>query len=297
MQFARKTGFLFIFIITSIISLGAAGQYQQDGGGNLLRGAHLYESWDLRMGVNLLGNTNPMWKELGRKAELGPVTWRCSSCHGWNYLGSAYNEQDGGFVPGLLIVRNMEEEEIKLWLDGTKNPDHNFSQYLTVAAQKDLVTFLQQGLIDYTTYARQDIFDTPNISSNGENLYKESCRECHGPDGARINFGSAENPAFLGNIAENPWKVVHLIQFGHPQIGGTTARAYGWSLEDIFDVVKYSVILPKGLQVDIAVEDPSIIDYSLQADTAPMVFTAFIIVLVVLLGVGWSVYRNWLKSR
>lgn len=291
MQFARKTGLLFIFIITSVISLGAAGQYQQENGGNIVKGAHLYEAWDKRVGADLLGYINPMWEELERKAEPGPVTWRCSSCHGWNYLGTAYNDQQGGFVPGLLIVKTMEEEEIQMWLDGTNNPKHDFSKFLTIAAQKDLIAFLKRGLVNYSSFARQEIFVTQNINENGEELYKESCRDCHGPDGARINFDTAENPSFLGNSAEEPWKVVHLIQFGHPNISVPPIKELGWSLEDVFDVVKYTIVLPKGQQLGLEVEPLSDIDYSSQADTAPMVYAAYIVVLVVLTGLGWTVLR------
>ena len=297
MQFARKTGFLFIFLITSIISLGAAGQYQQGNGGNIVSGAHLYEAWDERVGVNLYGNTNPMWRELGRKAELGPVTWRCASCHGWNYLGTAYNESEGGFVPDLLEARVMEEDEITMWLDGTNNPNHDFSNFLTIASQKDLVAFLKHGLINYTIYARQDIFNNPNISTYGEDLYKESCRECHGPDGARINFGSAETPVFLGNLSEEPWRIVHLIQFGHNQGRRLSADELGWRLTDVFEVVKYSFVLPKSTQTSLEAEDSTVIDYSLQADTAPLVYAAFIIVLVIVFGVLWTHVRNWLATR
>lgn len=297
MQFARKTGLLFIIIITSVISLGAAGQYQQDNEGDIYRGAHLYQAWDRRVGAELLGYINPMWKELERKTEAGPVTWRCSSCHGWNYLGTTYNDSEGGFVPGLLIVRSMEEQEIQEWLDGTNNPKHDFSQFLTIAAQKDLIYFLKHGLINYTSFARQKIFDSPNIKGNGETLYKESCRDCHGPDGARINFGTAENPAFLGNSAEEPWKVVHLVQFGHPNVGVPPAKDLGWTLEDVFDVVKYTIVLPKGQQLGAVVEPISEIDYSTQADTAPLVYAAYIAVLVVIIGIGWTMVRAKLKSK
>jgi len=292
MQFGRKTGFLFLFVIFSILSLSAAGQYRQGSGGDIKRGAYLYEAWDLRVRANLLGNTNPMWTEIGRKSEVGPVTWRCVSCHGWDYLGSEAETEGGIAVPGLIGARSMDQEELTKWLDGTMNPKHDFSEYLPNAAKRDLLEFLQHGVMNFSSYIRSGVFKIGNISSNGETLYKESCRDCHGSDGSRINFGTADNPIFLGNIAEEPWRVVHLIRFGHFHIGNTSSEELGWSFQDIIDVVIYTRALPKSQDSDGESMPDGAIDYSTQAETLHLVYASIVIALIVVFAVVYTKIRD-----
>ena len=288
----KKKFFQVFFIILALLGLSAADIYQEENGGDIKRGAYLYKEWDQMLRVNLYGNFNPIWSEYSKDKTNAPQTWRCVSCHGWNYLGTEFDEQVKKSIPGLIQVKDMSQEEIQSWLDGSINPKHNFSKYFTVAAQKDLIAFLQYGIIDYSPYISREVFDQSNVSRNGEDLYKQSCRNCHGSDGSLINIGPEDNPIYLGNVAEEPWQVVHVLQFGHINVQNTSRVELDWSLQDVFDVVNYSSILPKGQPLG---EDPSqikAVDYSEQADTAYMVYVAVMMVAIVFFAFILSKYHD-----
>ena len=97
--------------------------------------------------------------------------------------------------------------------------------------------FLQYGLVDYSEVFETGVFSETDIAQKGEDLYKQECRSCHGPDGARINFGTAEAPIFLGNLSDAPWRMVHLIRFGHLYVSAPDSDELGWSEQDVFDVL------------------------------------------------------------
>lgn len=294
MNFDRRTWAALGLVFISFFGLMSASANQETEEENALkRGALLYQFWDQVLRVDLVGNINPLWQQQEFSDQPGPFTWRCVSCHGWDYLGA-----DGEFgpgaetytgFPGLLGVSEMSAEELAAWLDGSENPAHDFSDFLTVAAQNDLIYFLQEGLVDFSRYAEIESFEEMGSSLNGEELYKAACRECHGADGARVNFGTADNLSFLGNLAENsPWHMVHVIRFGHFQFDSIkTSEELGWSRQDLFDVVVYLQQLPKGQQLAEEIQILSDQDYLYQADTGPLIAVSAAMVLLVYGAVYW----------
>jgi thiosulfate dehydrogenase len=177
----------------------------------------------------------------------GADTWRCKECHGWDYRGAegAYGSGSHmtGFV-GVLGAASMSSDELLGWLDGTANPDHDFSTVMDEAALNALVTFLQQEMTDITPYVNDDgtVSGDPR---NGRDLFGGTCAACHGVDGKTMNFGSEDEPEFIGTIAvDNPWEFFHKGSFGHPGQPMPAGRALGWSLQDIADVIAYAKTLP-----------------------------------------------------
>ena len=80
----------------------------------------------------------------------------------------------------------------------------------------DIVAFLQDLVIDTDPY----IDGTGAFlgdSVEGETEYhtggSPACVTCHGVDGAAINFGTPNDPVFLGTIPDNnPWELLHKIR-------------------------------------------------------------------------------------
>lgn len=296
MQLSIKSFFFSIFIVMVLLGLSAADLYQEENSNSIRRGAYLYVAWDKSLHVDLTGKFNPLWTEYQTASITAPQTWRCVSCHGWNYLGTESIEPGEKYIPGLTQVKDMSLDETRAWLDGSMNPKHNFSKYLTVAAHNDLIAFLYHGIPDYSQFVNQKIFEQSGIRRNGEDLYKESCRDCHGSDGTSINFGPIDNPIYLGNIAEEPWRIVHLLQFGHISVNRTTREELDWSLGDIFDVVIYTSILPKGQGPGLDDTNSTTVDYNEQADTTYMVYAAILMAMIVVFSVIWTTRRKRASS-
>jgi len=81
--------------------------------------------------------------------------------------------------------------------------------------------------------------------TNGSALYT-SCIACHGEDGRVLNFGSTDEPEYVGTIAlDNPWEFLHKIWSGQPGAAGMPAAMdEGWSLQDLVDLLAFAQTLP-----------------------------------------------------
>ncbi len=70
----------------------------------LSSGGRLYDNWMAALGVEGPDTTHPAWP-LSSTGKSGNVTWRCKSCHGWDYLGAAGAYRAGSYFTGIPGVR------------------------------------------------------------------------------------------------------------------------------------------------------------------------------------------------
>jgi len=81
-------------------------------------------------------------------------------------------------------------------------------------------------------------------AAHGEELFA-ACGACHGDDGRTLNFGSNEEPEYIGTIAlDNPWEFLHKVRAGQPGTAMPAAMDAGWSLDDLLDLLTFSQTLP-----------------------------------------------------
>lgn len=279
-----------ILVVFAVVSTASA---QGEDEGDPLAGGALYAAWDLVLGEALPDSNHPLWYE---DEPVYQSSWRCVTCHGWDYSGREIDlndeTQETVIYPGVFSMVGKQEEEVMAWLDGSNNPDHDFSDYLSHEHLQDLSAFLvdSTSLIPSELYVEEGTGKVRGTALAGENLYKERCRECHGSDGSRINFGSAEHPAFLGNLAvADPWRASHIIRFGHTQANVKPGARYGWLFYNEIDLLTYLQHLPLARQIIKANEEvEEVIDYSQQGDVRPLVYAAAGIAAVVLGGVLWG---------
>ena len=210
-------------------------------------GAQMYDKWWSYLGVDAPEIDNPLWATQDTNTRSGSDTWRCKECHGWDYQGvdGAYasGSHSTGFA-GILAASAMTAEELTAWLNGSTNPDHDFSPYMEDYALEALVAFIQNEMVDITPYVNAD--KTVNGDpAKGRNLYEGTCTFCHGVDGKLINFGGDDDPEYLGTVASgNPWEFFHKASFGQPGAPMPAGLALGWSLQDIADLLAYVQTLP-----------------------------------------------------
>jgi thiosulfate dehydrogenase len=210
-------------------------------------GGPLYDKWWSALGLDEPTDDHPLWATQTTNTRSGADTWRCKECHGWDYKGAegAYGSGSHatGFT-GILSSASLSEEELLGWLNGTANPEHDFSGLMEEYALQALVAFMKNETTDVAPYISSEGTVTGDPAS-GRELYEGTCASCHGVDGKKLNFGSADEPEFVGTIAtDNPWEFFHKASFGNPGAPMPAGIALGWTLEQIADILAYAQTLP-----------------------------------------------------
>ena len=149
-------------LLAAFLALGAATRLAQASGdlqseANIVRGAMLYDNWFAALGVDAPAGNMPIWARQTTNTRSGEDTWRCVSCHGWDYLGKdgAYHTGSGNYTgfPGLFSAEGGKSvDELVAILKGSLDPEHDFSSYLDDASLNDLAGFLNSALIDDSLY-------------------------------------------------------------------------------------------------------------------------------------------------
>lgn len=210
-------------------------------------GGPMYDKWWEALGLDVPAGDHPLWATQSTNTRSGEDTWRCKECHGWDYRGGegAYGSGSHftGF-PGVLASTGQAADELNAWLTGGQNPDHDFSPYMNDVQLAALVAFLQAETFDSAAYINAD--GTVNGDPvRGRVKFEDTCAACHGQDGMAMNFGSAEEPEFVGTVAaDNPWEFLHKDAFGHPGVPMPAGLALGYTLEDLANLLAYAQTLP-----------------------------------------------------
>jgi mono/diheme cytochrome c family protein/ribosomal protein L37AE/L43A len=209
-------------------------------------GGQLYDSWWVVLGLETPEEDQPLWAMQSTNERSGADTWRCKECHGWDYKGAdgAYGSGSHmtGFT-GVLDSSSMSADDLLAWLNGTTNPDHDFS-IMDEAGLNAVVAFLQQETTDISGFVNDDM-SVIGDPANGKEMFDGTCAACHGVDGKKINFGDSEDPEYLGTVAaDNPWEFFHKASFGQPGAPMPAGLALGWSTEEIADLAAFAQTLP-----------------------------------------------------
>ncbi len=220
----------------------------------LVRGAQLYDDWTQVTGQAPPEGSHPIWARQTTNTRSGVDTWRCVSCHGWDYQG-----KDGAFAsganytgfPGVYDAQSLPLDELKAILSGQKDPQHDFTPYLNDADLTALAIFIRQGVIDDNRFI--DPVSLKPIGGdlqNGKALYEQGCASCHGSDGQTITFRYEGQTVSLGTLAvQDPWRFLHRTRFGTaraPQM--TIGLNLGWSPQEGRDVLLYAQTFATGLE-------------------------------------------------
>jgi thiosulfate dehydrogenase len=219
--------------------------------GDVVTGGLLYDKWWVVAGNDEPGDDNPLWALQTTNERSGKDTWRCKECHGWDYKGvdGAYGSgsHQTGF-PGVFDAQSKPFDDLVAQISGQVDSDHDFS-VMGDQAVADLASFILGGLADYTPMIDADKLAIGGDAGGGETLYGTVCAACHGADGTTLNFGSDDEPEYVGTIAvDNPWEFFHKVRVGQPGSNPPMPSAItnGWSLEDVLNVLSFAQTLPSG---------------------------------------------------
>jgi thiosulfate dehydrogenase len=216
----KRFVFALSILTLAVLLLAACGGKATTLSGDSLRGGLMYDKWWKVVGADAPNDDHPLWSTQSTNTRSGDTTWRCKECHGWDYKGVDGAYGSGSHMTGFMGVIQMTGEDpndILAALKGDTNSDHDFSTVLDEQALIDLALFISEEIIDFSTLVGDDKVALSMDVATGEPLYQDNCAACHGKDGAQINFGSDDDPEYLGDLAlGNPWEVLHKARFGQP---------------------------------------------------------------------------------
>ncbi len=213
--------------------------------GDAIRGGLLWDKWWAVNGSPAPTGNHPLYPPAGQQS--GSSTYRCKECHGWDYKGAAGAYGSGSHytgIPGVYGTAMETAEMFQLIKTDFSANGHAFRDYgLSDQDIVDLLQFMQDQVIDTDRYidsAAQFIGDPVQGQINYETGGWTSCTACHGSDGTDINFGSAEQPQWVGSVAvKNPWELLHKTRFGQPGVPMPSWLEWGGDDQGAADLGRY----------------------------------------------------------
>lgn len=239
-------------LLTAGLTSKAAGAGESEG--NTPRGGALFDRWYAVTGQQPPDGNQPIWARQSNNTRSGPDTWRCVTCHGWDYQGKdgAYRSGSNytGFPGVLQAAGSKSAAEIVAILKGSADKQHDFSPYLDDASLNDLAQFITTSLVDDNQYIDPITLQVKaGDPAHGKKLYTDQCARCHGADGTTIKFRFEGLDATLGTLAlQDPWRFLHKTRFGTPGTPMVIGFDLKWSAQDGRDVLLYAQSLPSGME-------------------------------------------------
>jgi len=203
----------------------------------IARGGQLYDKWYAVIEADDPEGTHKAWPSSNTKKK-GATTWRCKSCHGWDYRGADGAYASGSYKTGIGGLRALDGGDPAQVLAALEDDTHGLGA-IPDADAADLALFVTKGQIDMAMYINADksINGDP---AKGAAYYNTLCAGCHGKEG-NLPKGM-EKP--LGKIvAKNPWEGLHKILNGQPQEAMPALLAL--PLDVSVDTLAYMATLPK----------------------------------------------------
>jgi thiosulfate dehydrogenase len=216
----------------------------------LASGARLYDNWISSLDAEEPEGTHPAWPASNTKKK-GKVTWRCKSCHGWDYAGKDGAYAKGSYKTGIKGVRafaGKDPAEIqKIIMNDTHGLTHDM---IPEDAMWRVANFVSNGQIDASQYINADK-TVKGDTERGKPMFQNVCAACHGFDGRALNWGDEDDPGFVGTEAQaNPWEVLHKIRAGHP--GVEMPAMMSFPIQDQVDLLS-QVIGPRSYRCTVSV--------------------------------------------
>ncbi len=237
---------LLAFTVKTQVNAGNLAQSDDE----IIRGARLYDNWFALLGVQPPAGDMPLWSTQTTNTRSGADTWRCVSCHGWDYQGKDGAFGSGNNFTGFPGVYQSQSSDPAAVIAGGVDAQHDFSAFLSENDIAALVAFIQSGTIDDNQYI--DLLSRKVLNGdldNGQAKYDGTCAKCHGEDGTAMRFRMEGQDVTLGTLAvTDPWRFLHRTRFGTAAAPDMPiGRSLGWSAQDGRDVLFYAQTFPSGL--------------------------------------------------
>ncbi len=221
----------------AILTFPLAAQAQDEG--SIIRGAQLYDKWFAVIKADKPDVTHPAWPESNTKKK-DDVTWRCKSCHGWDYKGvdGAYGSSKS-YLTGIIGIDGMMGADLAAIIAIMKDDTHLFDGKMDEADFNDLALFVSEGQVDMSQYINyEDKSLKSGDAARGEQYFNTLCAQCHAVDGTLPK----DMDKTLSKQMGNPWEVLHKILNGQPAEQMTALRALDYQIT--LDLMAHISTLP-----------------------------------------------------
>lgn len=168
---------------------------------SVVRGGRLYDNWSLENKGRAPNQVNPRFKTSQQMPVAPSDTWRCVSCHGWDYKGNRS-------VVGIQGRQKADPVAIAAVL---KDANHGYDELLDDTDRMDLAHFVADGQADMNRLVGLAQRVKP-AQTTAEKVFTTVCANCHGMEGDRLREIGP-----LGDAArQRPVEVLHVAINGHP---------------------------------------------------------------------------------
>jgi mono/diheme cytochrome c family protein len=205
-------------------------------------GGRIYDNWWEALDRKKPEGTHPAYPSSGKRT--GANTWRCVECHGWDYNGKNGLYGSGERYTGIKGIRGAAGRDLKSIMSLLRGQPHNYSQDMINDEELSRVAvFVSRGQDNADRFIDLKTGKVKGDAARGASVFQTTCAACHGFDGRALNWGTADQPAFIGTEANKfPHEVLHKIRNSHPGAAMINLRAF--PLQDAIDVLVYTRTLP-----------------------------------------------------
>jgi thiosulfate dehydrogenase len=176
-------------------------------------------------------------------------SWRCVTCHGWDYRGQKGAAGAAGRSPpaaiGIERAAGRNPAEIMALL---RSAVHGYGpELIDDEALANLALFVSRGQDDMAAAIDSATGRAHGDAQRGGAIFQNLCAICHAYDGLAQITGQPGDEPSLGAVARrNPWQVLHKIRNGQPGADMPALRAF--DLGVALDLLAYLQTLPPAQQ-------------------------------------------------
>ncbi len=207
-------------------------------------GGRLYDNWMTAQEKDEVETTHPSWPKSNTK-KSGAVTWRCKSCHGWDYKGIKGKYASGSYATGITGIFDVQGNHPDLLVAILRNSTHQYTEeMISDKMSKRIGHFIAYGLHDTDDHIDRKTGDVVGDAARGAAYFQNVCAACHGFQGTQLDWGDDDGHNYVGTEANaNPWEVLHKLRNGHPGHEMVSMRPF--SMKVAVDLLTYVKTLPE----------------------------------------------------
>lgn len=207
---------------------------------SIARGGKLYDKWWPVNGAAKPEPTHKSWPASNTKKK-GNVTWRCKSCHGWDFIGKDGLYASGSYMTGIKGVSAYAGKGAADIVAIIRDGAHGYTEdMLSKDDANDLALFVSKGVFNLDKYIdRAKKTPIGADKAKGKDYYETVCVGCHAFKGNKPK----DLPVSLGNISrKNPWRIINKILNGQPGADMPAMRAM--DMQVALDLLAHLQTLP-----------------------------------------------------
>ncbi|WP_417783751.1 cytochrome c [Terasakiella pusilla] len=195
---------------------------------SIARGGRLYSDWMIELDARPPEKLHQGFVGEGSSQKVISESWRCVSCHGWDYKGA-------NSLPGIRGKVGAVPSEIVTIL---KDQTHGYQDYLEPDDLLDLARFISLGMVDMDQMVERGTGKAKAYGLAQRPFFETVCAMCHGAEGQSLPGVS------LGHFAiQQPYLTLHSIFNGHPGAVMPSLRAFEEA--KLIELLAYMQTLPE----------------------------------------------------